>query len=543
MSDIRSQMEKTDPRIPTIKALIAFRAFIVTVLLGSFTLFEIGNGAFPYTKAVFNLIVALYGLTIVYALLLRRVKPKPFAYCQIVLDIFAALALIYFTGGIESWFSFLLILIVIASGTVIDRRAGFVAASLSSILYGAMLDLQFWRMIPVPYGLVLHEKDFLYNLFSNIVALYVCAWLTGQLSSNLERTSLTLEKRLTDFRRLSVFNEEVVESMPSGLMTTDSAGKILSLNRAGKSITGLDRAFLERDVRIQDIFPFIKDIGEAFERAEGEMAGGKKTIGLTMSAMKTPQGESTGYICIFSDLTEIKKMQQEMELRQKWAAIGELSANIAHEIRNPLASLRGAVEMLHRGGTSRQQQESLMLMVLAEADRLNRIITDFLMYSRPARNEPEQVALDTLLKGTLEILGKSAPAGIKIRHDIEPLLVTADPGRLQQVFYNLVLNAFESMSAKGEGSGELSVSGKRERGVVKIKFSDTGQGINPADSERVFFPFFTTKDTGTGLGLSIALRIMEDHGGNIRFESKPGRGTEFTVTLPENGKAPAENNV
>ena len=532
-------MDKTDPHMSKTKALIAFRAFFVTVLLGSFAFFSIGNGAFPYPKAVFNLIEVLYGLTIIYALLLQRAKPKPFAYVQVVLDVFAALALIYFTGGIESWFSFLLILIVIASGTVIDKRAAFVTASLSSILYGAMLDLQYWRMIPVPYGLVLYEKDFLYNIFSNIVALYVCAYLTGQLSSSLERTSLTLEKRLTDFRKLSVFNKEVAENMPSGLMTTDAEGRILSLNRAGEAITGLDRA-VEEDIRIQSIFPFIKDLNKPFERAEGEMSGGKKTIGLTISAMKTAQGEPTGYICIFSDLTEIKKMQQEMQLRQKWAAIGELSANIAHEIRNPLASLRGAVEMLHRGGTSSEQQESLMLMVLSEADRLNRIITDFLMYSRPAKNEPEPVELDVLLKSTLEILGKSAPAGVVIRPDIEKTLrVTADPGRLQQVFYNLVLNAFEAMSANGAGCGVLTVSGKKENGIVKIKFADTGQGIDPKDTEKVFFPFFTTKDTGTGLGLSIALRIMEDHGGNIRFRSEPDRGTEFTVTLPVSGKAPA----
>ena len=525
-------MGKTDPHMSKIKALIAFRAFFVTVLLGSFAFFSIGNGAFPYPKAVFNLIEVLYGLTIIYALLLQRAKPKPFAYVQVVLDVFAALALIYFTGGIESWFSFLLILIVIASGTVIDKRAAFVTASLSSILYGAMLDLQYWRMIPVPYGLVLYEKDFLYNIFSNIVALYVCAYLTGQLSSSLERTSLTLEKRLTDFRKLSVFNKEVAENMPSGLMTTDAEGRILSLNRAGEAITGLDRA-VEEDIRIQSIFPFIKDLNKPFERAEGEMSGGKKTIGLTISAMKTAQGEPTGYICIFSDLTEIKKMQQEMQLRQKWAAIGELSANIAHEIRNPLASLRGAVEMLHRGGTSREQQESLMLMVLAEADRLNRIITDFLMYSRPAKNEPVPVELDMLLKGTLEILGKSAPAGVEIRPDIEPMRVMADPGRLQQVFYNLVLNAFDAMS----GGGILRVSGRKEGGVARITFADTGQGILPKDAEKVFFPFFTTKDSGTGLGLSIALRIMEDHGGDIRFKSDPGRRTEFCVTLPVNGKA------
>ncbi|MDA8387229.1 MAG: ATP-binding protein [Nitrospiraceae bacterium] len=522
-----------------IKALITFRAFFVTVLLGSFTVFEIGNRAFPHPEAVFRLIEILYGLTIAYVFFLGKVKPRPFAYFQLTLDVLAVCVLIYLTGGIESWFPFLLILLVLASGIIIGRRAGFVIASLSSILYGSMIDLQYWRLIPLPYGMAFYEKDFLYNIFSNITALYLTAYLTGYLSWRLERTSRKLEEKATDFRELTAFNKEVLENMPSGLMVMDGGGRLITLNRAGAALMGISGP--EAAGRhIKSIFPFIADHRAPNIRAEGSIMtpGGEKTIGLTVWAMDGPArdglaGMPSGYLCIFSDLTDIKRMEREMELKRRWATIGELSANIAHEIRNPLAALRGAVEMLYKDSPGEEQRESLTRIALSEMDRLNRIITDFLMYSRPAGCHPEPLELGLLLAGTLDLIGKAAPPGVETSAEIDPgLNVHADPDRLHQVFYNLALNAFDAMP---EG-GRLRVRARRKDGQARILFADTGKGIAPEEAQKVFFPFYTTKATGTGLGLSIAMRIMEDHGGTIRLESGAGRGAEFTVIMPLNGK-------
>ncbi len=520
-----------------IKALITFRAFFVTVLLGSFTFFEIGHKAFRHQKAVFSLIEVLYGLTIAYAFFLGRVKPRPLAYFQLAMDVVASCVLIYLTGGIESWFSFLLILIVLASGIVIGRRAGFAIATLSSILYGAMIDLQYFRLIPVPYNLALSGKDFLYNVFSNITALYLTAYLMGHLSRRVEKITEKLEEKATDFRELTAFNKEVLENMPSGLIVMDGEGRLMSLNRAGETMTGISRAEAA-GMDIRRIFPFIADHRKPNVRAEGTVntGSGEKTIGLTISPMNEgqsgPEGPD-GYLCIFSDLTDIKKMQREIELKRQWAMIGELSANIAHEIRNPLAALRGAVEMLYKGNPDQGQRESLTRIALAEMDRLNRIITDFLMYSRPARRSPEPVELGLLLKGTLELLGKAAPPQVEISSDVEAdIHVHADPDRLQQVFYNLALNAFQAMP----GGGLLRVTGRKADGRAEISFADTGGGVAPEDAQKIFFPFYTTKAGGSGLGLSIAMRIMEDHGGTIRLESSPGRGAEFTAIMPLNGK-------
>ncbi|MDA8169007.1 MAG: ATP-binding protein [Nitrospiraceae bacterium] len=524
-------MQKTDSVSLRLKALIAFRVLFATILLGSFLLFEIGNGVFPYGPAVLYLVAFLYFLTIVYIILLNRVRGTLLAYAQLVIDVLTVNMLIYLTGGIESWFSFLLIITVIASGIVIGKRAGFVMAVISSILYGVMLDLQYWAVIPVPYSLNLYERDFLYNIFTNIMALYICAYLTGYLVTRVEKASLKLEKKNLDYRELSVFNREVVENVTSGLITTDMEGRVLFFNAAAESITGMKRQdAIGRDAR--EIFPCLEKF-EPNSRMEGMIRCGelKKIIGMTISGMKNTEGEPTGHIAIFQDLTQIKDMQEEIRRKEKWAAIGELSANIAHEIRNPLASLRGSIEMLKGTALNEAQKSSLMDIALAEMDRLNLIITDFLTYSRPTKPQMEPLELDILLGSTAELLGKSAPAGVSIRTELgESMRVLADPGRLQQVFLNLGINAFDAMP----GGGVLTISGHGGGGWAHVVFSDTGKGISAQEREKIFFPFYTTKDTGTGLGLSIALRIMEDHGGTIRLESREGEGSAFTVSLPFN---------
>jgi len=525
-------MSEREPLRGKIKALIAFRVFIVTVLLGSFILFKIGIEIFPARTSVFHFISAVYGLSILYIVLLPRVKPLLMAYAQLVIDVFAVITLVHLTGGIESWFSFLLILVVIGAGIIINKRAGILIASLSSILYGMLLEYQYYGLAGAP-GPGLVERDFIYNIFSNVLALFVSAYLTGYISSRLEKTTRNLEEKVLDFRELSVFNEEVVENVPSGLVTTDLAGKILFFNRAAETITGKGR----NDVIGEDIhaiFSFLGDLDRVHARAEGTISAGneKKIIGTTVSSMRNGEGQGIGYIAIFQDLTQIKGMQEEIRRKEKWAAIGELSANIAHEIRNPLASLRGSIEMLKNARLSPPQRDSLMQIAVSEMDRLNRIITDFLTYSRPTRPEPQGIELNQLLKGTCDLLAKSVPANIKLDLDLPgSISLNADPQRLQQVFFNLALNAFEAMP----GGGTLRIESARNGRFTEVRFMDTGCGIPAENREKIFFPFFTTKDTGTGLGLSIAMRIVEDHGGTIKLRTGP-EGSAFSIFLPTEGE-------
>jgi two-component system sensor histidine kinase PilS (NtrC family) len=513
-----------------IKALIALRALFITLLLGSAFLFKIEYLGSPHPKLISYFIITLYSLTIIYSLLLNRSRNLLlFGYIQLILDVITEIILIFITGGIESWFSFTLILTVLSSSIVLNKRAGYVMASLSSILYGLLLDLQFYRMLPVEYEGVMDEKQFLFNIFIHIIALYITAYLGGYLSYSLEKTVEKLEEKDSSLKDLELFNTNVIESLPSGLFTTDVNGTVLIFNHAAESISGIKREAVIGNT-IDTALPFL-DLPPQSRRYESILSANtasEKIIGLTISVLRDINDKEKGFIGIFQDLSQIKKLESEMKNKEKWAAIGELSANIAHEIRNPLASLRGSIEILREGKLPEKHREKLMNIALSEMDRLNNTISDFLAYSSPKPLEIKLIDLHPILDSTLELLINSGRGEISIRKDFKGQLFThADPEKIRQVFWNLGINAYEAMG----NDGELTVSTENIPPYVTISFSDTGPGISQADIEKIYYPFFTTKEAGTGLGLSIAYRIIEEHNGRLLVTSNPGIKTTFKIIL------------
>ncbi len=507
-----------------LKTLIAFRVFFVTVLLGTFFVFQIGYSFFPFSDSVLYLIALLYGLSIAYALLLGKIDNHKLAHFQLTLDSIAVVVLIFLTGGIESWFSSLMLLVVIATAIIMGRNAGYFNAIFSSILYGALVDLQFYGIIPIPFDVALTEKDFLFNIFSHMLALYLTAYLIGYLV-------IRLEKKDIDIEELTLFNREVIENTPSGLFTTDLTGRVRIFNRAAESITGISR--LEAyGKKVAEIFPFIRRLEEKKRLEEVVQFGDeKKILGLTISKMRDAKGSDIGFIGIFQDLTELKRMAEEIKQKEKWAAIGELSANIAHEIRNPLASLKSSVEMLRESAVTAEKKEKLMSIAISEMDRLNHIIVDFLTYSRPSKLDIRNCDLSSILDKTLALVKSRGSDNITIRKSYPvPFGIKADPLKLEQVFLNLGVNALEAMP----GGGSLDVGASMRKDSVEITFRDSGVGIPSGDMEKVFYPFFTTKAEGTGLGLSIVYRIIEDHRGRISVASTPGSGTTFSISIPRN---------
>ncbi|MFN3739413.1 MAG: two-component system sensor histidine kinase NtrB [Thermodesulfovibrionales bacterium] len=468
---------------------------------------------------------------------LRYIKKiKPFAYLQLILDSLLIIALIFMTGGVESWFSFIMIINVIAGAIVIGRSAGFIIATILSILYGGLIDLQFYRVIPLPYDPTLKVTHFLYNIFIHISALYLVAYLTGYLTSRLESASRNLAETQHDLTELKALNTMIVENVPSGIVVVNHKGKIIAFNNHAELVTGLKRQnVIGRD--LLEVFPFLKDhfsnlnaqTSDFRFRTEGilETRGNQRIIGITINTFKSD--DSRGLIGVFQDLTEIKKAEEETKRREKLAAIGELSRNIAHEIRNPLASLKGSVEMLLENKISEGQKRKLMEIAIKEMDRLNKIITDFLLYTRPAPINLKTFDLIKLLDEVVLMLKSSSKAkGIDItRRGPDSLIIRADENQLKQVFLNLGTNALEAMP---EG-GKLSISVLKERESVKINFSDTGHGIRQEDIDKIFYPFYSTKEEGTGLGLSIAYKVIEEHRGKISVRSN-NTGTNFEVTLP-----------
>ncbi len=513
------------------KALIGFRAVFITLLLGSSFLFKIEYfRANP--KAISYFIISLYSLTIIYSLLINRVKNLfLFIYVQLILDVLSGITLIYITGGIESWFSFTLILTVLSSSIILNKRAGYVTASLSIILYGVLLDMQFYNLLPIPHETFIHEREFLYNIFIHTLSLYITAYLSGYLSHRLEKTVQRLEEKDTHLKDLEFFNIKVIESLPSGLFTSDINGNTLIFNRAAEKISGVKK---ERVIggKMETALPFLKFPFKEGRYEEVLQTGedGRKIIGITVSVLKDMSGQETGFIGVFQDLTQLKKLETEIKQKEKWATIGELSANIAHEIRNPLASMRSSIEMLKEDNMSAKHKGKLMDIALKEMERLNEVITDFLTYSSPRALAQKRIDLHLLLDETLSLLKniEQNKGNIEIKKDFKgKLFINADPQKIRQVFWNLGVNALEAM----KGGGELRVSTGTGNDTINILFSDTGVGISSSNLEKIFYPFFTTKDEGTGLGLAIAYRIIEEHGGRLSVQSIPGIKTTFEIIL------------
>jgi two-component system sensor histidine kinase PilS (NtrC family) len=394
-----------------------------------------------------------------------------------------------------------------------------------------LVNLQLYDVLRISSEGLAKEPTYLYKLFVHIIFFYLTAYLSGYLSASLEKTVQELEQTDLDLRNLELFNKEVIESLPSGLFTVDMSGRILLFNDAAERITGMKRDSVIGQ-KIEGVMPFIP-----FPLLEGRREeiipadGGQKIIGITISPLKGIAQAPKGFIAVFQDLTQIKKLEDEIKKKEKLAAIGELSSNIAHEIRNPLASLKGSIEMLKEDSISPNFKGRLMGIALKEMERLNCIITDFLTYSRPTLPVFQGFDIRELLDETVELLQN-------IDHDkghivfkknySSPLFVHADPQKMHQVFWNLGLNAIEAMP---EG-GELSISAERRNDTVTITFQDSGYGIEGKNIEKVFYPFFTTKAHGTGLGLAITYRIIDEHNGRISVKSTTGIGTAFEIILP-----------
>lgn len=515
-----------------LKALILYRVFFVTLLLGSSVLFgsRFARVSAPETISIFT--AGLYAVTILYGLLFSRLKETPgFAYLQIGGDIAAETALVYLSGGIVSWFPFTFLLTILAAGIILAGRAAYVTAAAATLSYGALLALQAKGLIlgSVTSLFAPDAANYLYKGFVHVLAFYSIAFLSSYLANRLRRVSENLERVDYDYSDLKAFSRDVIQYIPVGLVTADQAGRVLTANPAAGRILGNDESAL-RQRPLTDLFPFTSLEHTYDERLEGEIGGPdgeRRTLGLSISPLKNRDGLSVGRIAIFRDLTRIRAMEQDLQKREQLAALGELSAWIAHELRNPLASMKSSIEMLREDPEPGPDSFRLMGIALKEMDRLDRIITDFLTYARPRPPVKQAFDLAETLREILLVVQQRKST--RIRDEIcDTLMVDGDPDQLKQVFLNLILNA-EDATAR---AGEITVTARHGEPDAEVRVSDTGPGIEEKELEKIFFPYYSTKEKGTGLGLAIAFRIVEEHGGSIHADSTPGSGAAFTVTLP-----------
>jgi two-component system sensor histidine kinase PilS (NtrC family) len=524
-----------------LQKLIFYRLVLATITLLMGLFFQLkGVSTFwgPYIF-FYILIFLIYATTIAFALFIRKAKNfTSLIYTLTTTDAVIITGIIYITGGAMSVFTPLYILAILEAGVMLERQGGLMAASVCSIAYGLLLNLEYHWVIPsltprFPY----HNVVLLYTLFVYILAFFLSGYLTGYLAEEVRTRGKELTKSREDFSRLEAFNRDVIQSIQSGLLTVDLKERITFLNKAGEEILGTKISqFKNRP--LADLFHNLnKDFHEelrsrmemAFERPDGE----EIRLGLSISSLKDHREDKVGQIIIFQDLTHIKEMEETMQRSEKLATIGQLAAGIAHEIRNPLASISGAIQLLNDEQGKGESTQRLMEIILAESGRLNRLITDFLLYAQPPKLNKKKVDIGALVESTLEVFSRSPQwtKGIKLAKSIEPdITIAGDSQQLEQILWNLFINAVDAM--EGTGMLEVKVYKDGKGQAAKLTVSDTGKGISPKNTKRIFDPFFTTKEGGSGLGLSIVHKIVETHGGDISVESQHERGTTFSLTFP-----------
>jgi len=539
-----------------LQLLMFLRVGFVSLLLGVAIVIQVRETK-TYFGEILNahyiLIALIYFLTFIYIVALKYIKNLfKFAYLQLLIDTIFITAIIYTTGGIESIFSFLYLLNIISGGIILYRYGGMIIASFSSILYGAFLDLSYYGLInPIGYRFLYAQEyqssEIFYMILVNAAAFYLVAFLSGFLSEQIQKSRAELKVKQKDIADLEMLKENIIQNISSGLVAVDEHNKIIVFNRGAERIFNLDsRDAIQKDISdiIPHIMPYLK-VHSPHKFSQLSYKGKEDQqidLLLNISPLKEYDGSNKGKILVFQDTTRIREMEQEVKRMEDMAVLGELAAGIAHEIRNPLASISGSIQVLNDSLSKEEAHinRRLIEIVLREVSRLDHLVNDFLQFARPQRIEIEEFELNQLIMDTLYLFQNSQSWSEHL--DIEtkimsPLTIKSDPHQLKQVFWNIFLNASEAMP-KG---GIISISAQKETDFessseseesVRIKIEDNGPGLDPKIAKDIFKPFATTKKDGSGLGLAIVKRLVEGLGGKVSGENLAREGTTITIRLP-----------
>jgi len=523
-----------------LKTLMAFRLVMVTTLLLVAVYIEsLSEYLLPFNP-FYLLIGVTYGITVIHAIALRLVRSRiALVYVQIVGDLLIITGLVYLTGGSRTGFM-LLYPIAVLTGNVLLARGGGGLAALATLFYAGIL----WAVRSgwvSPQGLAdvpfLETKAVLYSVFVTGVSCATVALIGSYLSASLASASEQLEEATGQVADLQKLNQIIVGSIHSGLLTTDAAGRVLYVNAYGESILGR-RAGEIRGLAVAKVLgsdvlrtplPAVGadlarlDVG--YQRPDGQ----ELELGISASPLATTEG---GFLLVFQDLTEIKRLERDVRAKEKLAAVGEMAAQLAHEIRNPLGSISGSAQVLLAEPSFSPEQGRLLEIIRRESRRLSDSLNQFLYATRVTRVPTRPIDIGQVVAEAVLLL-RNGPE-VRPPHRIEfeaadgPLYCLADPDRITQVFWNLARNALEAMP----DGGLLQIRLFRREDEAVLSVRDEGRGLAGQDHSRIFEPFHSGRSSGTGLGLAIVYQIVREHRGDISVRSLATKGTEFEVHLP-----------
>ena len=525
--------------------LIGIRMLVVASVTVPYLLYNpdrVGDSTLQFFIALTSI------LSLLYIILLKPLArfPEIQAYVQFSGDLIFITLLIYRLDATS--FSILYIFIISVAAVFLRRTGVLIVAGAAYLLYvSAVLK---WIQLLYDWDAPLPPlppdpepaAQLVYNLVVHLVGFYGVAILTSYLARDAARSEERLRRKQLDLSYLQGLYGDVIQSMSSGLVITDLDGTILDLNRAGEEILRRSEAeiagshFERTGILTRDQWEqYIVESEGATIRSEGECLRGDGTVshlGFTLTHLTDPGGARQGYILLFQDLSDWKALQEQLQTQDRMAAIGQMAAGLAHEVGNPLAAISGSVQMLADGLRGDFSRSKLVEIILKESQRLDRTVKAFLQFAKPTERNLARFDIAAMLAEGIELLRNSGD--VRPQHSIEAeiqppsVMIFADFDQVRQIFWNLVRNALQAMPA----GGRLTIVGRIESGYYRMQFRDTGIGMTEEERARLFHPFKSFFDGGTGLGMAIVYRIVEEHGGKIRVDSEPHRGSRITVDLP-----------
>ena len=526
--------------------IMLVRVILFTLILGGTVVLNLVWGTpeelgGPYVTFLFVFIAAIYVLNITYGLMLRWVTSlRGLAVAQLAGDLLTSAILVHFTGGADSAFVLFFLLTPIAAAVALSRKTAMLMAAAAALVFILVALLGFARWLPplpgqvqLPYEITAGALG--RSLLINSSAMVAVAVLAGYLAEQLRFAAERVEVQQAHIDDLATLNIDIIRCLTSGLITVSNEGRVIAINRAAGEILGLPHS----QAVGRQLGSFCPELAAAANdpagerRIEVEIQRGRDThlLGTSVSPLTDHLNRIRGRIINFQDLTQIRRMEQTVKRSEHLASLGRMAAAIAHEIRNPLASISGSLELLQAEEGARQDNPKLMEIALREIERLNQLITSFLDYARPA--PPQLVLLDLglelpmLAEGMTDLPPDGQTPEVVVETEPE-LWVRADRDRLRAILWNLVRNAWEA----GERDQITIRATSGAQAHVVLEVVDHANGIPDSDLDHIFEPFFTTKEKGTGLGLATVHRMVQDNNGTIRVKSKLGEGTSFIVTLP-----------
>ena len=516
--------------------LVRVRIFILTLLLAiELAVAQFSPGPVPMRLFIATILL-WYSLSLFYVLLLSLWQEHRLqASLQVLTDLIMVSLVVHETGGWDSSLNFLYPLVIIVASVLLPRVWAHLVAALAFILYGIVLELNYYGVVPSYCTTHPGTKALQAIIFVNLFAFLAVAYLAGLLTAKLRQVGVQLKDASGALESLQVLHENIIHSISSGLITTGLDGRITLVNAAAQRLLELTPAAL-LGAPVHQLFLDPLPTVES-QQAHGEVrfeapTKFRKTVRVRVATLTVPERGDLGYVYVLDDLTEIRRLEREVRMQDRLAAVGRLAAAIAHEIRNPLTSIAGSVSMLSGVPEMNEDHRRLLDIVTRESQRLNSIITDFLAYSRTKQYHFDRIDLVQSVEDTLTLMDHRMTAektGIRIerRFAVRPAFAIADGDKLKQVFWNLCENAVRAMKAGGTLTAAVESLGDD----WQVSFMDTGTGMTPQQIEKVFEPFQSNFEGGTGLGLAIVYQIVQAHEGKVWARSKPGQGTTFVLRL------------